>query len=83
MTVWNSAAFQFSADASLPRAPTSSVRDTTCSSGGSDCSALGSTQALAGSEQPSSIGLGARLPWLRLPNQVTAGLACQVRPSAG
>jgi hypothetical protein len=29
------------------------------------------------------MGLGARLPWLKPPKAVSAGLICQVRPAAG
>jgi len=47
-----------------PRAPTSNVRATTCFRSGSLAKLLGSPQGWAGSEQPSSMTVGARLPSL-------------------
>lgn len=35
------------------------------------------------SAQPSSMGVGARLPWVKPPYRVTAGCSCQAKPSAG
>ena len=45
--------------------------------------ALGRLQGLSGSAQPSSMGVGARLPWVKPPYRVTAGCSCQAKPSAG
>ena len=45
----------------VPRKPASTVRDTTCFSGGSETRNAAMMQGCAGSAQPSSSGVGARL----------------------
>ncbi len=62
--VWKSAALQRPSSPIRPRAPTSAVRETTRSSGGSARKLFGSLQGAVGSAQVSSIGVGTRRPSL-------------------
>src|SRR6266850_7400417 len=81
--VRNSVAFHRSPDAVRARAPASSVRDTTCLSGGSEVMAFGRWQGLFGSAQPSSTGEGGRLPWLKPAYKPGAPSGVYDAPTAG
>ena len=52
---------RFAGPVTLPRAPISIARDTTCSNGGSERKAFGTRQGSVGSAQLSSAAVGERL----------------------
>src|SRR5438477_13138892 len=66
-----------------PRAPASTVLDTTCRSGGSLKKTFGSLHGAAASAQVSSIGEGARMPSLYEAYAVSVGDGLKLIPSPG
>ncbi len=63
-SVRNTAALHSHVPANWPRPPSSTVREITGFSAGSDENALGSEHGAAGSAQVSSTGVGTRMPSL-------------------